>query len=114
MEAAGIEPAQRSPRIWVGDGVKEPRVRNDGKCARQGCNRPRPVAVLTGKKLGELRRYAGAQIELDPFCSSACCRVFHGCPIPGDEDPVATELRSEAGRRGKDAGPLSHGRRMAA
>src|SRR5690242_4020785 len=94
---------------------RDPAVRKDGRCARQGCNRMRPIAVLTGKKRRELIRYAGAfQLERDPFCSSRCARAFHGCSLASEEDLDAAEARSEAGRRGKAAGPLSTGKRIAA
>lgn len=95
--------------------MKDPAVRKDGYCARKGCNRMRPIAVLEGKKRRELIRYAGAfQLEHDPFCSSRCCRAFHGTSLASEEDLDAAELRSEAGRRGKAAGPLSNGQRIAA
>ena len=96
--------------------VNDPRVRKDGRCARKGCTRMRPIAVLTGKKLRDLVRYAGqAQLERDPFCSASCARAFHGCPVDnGRFTAEQIEERSEFGRRGKAAGPLSQGQRIIA
>ena len=88
--------------------MSDPRVRKDGQCARKGCTRLRPIVALKGKQLRELKRYAGNQAEHDPFCSATCCRAFHGCSV--DDDPERAAQRSEAGPRGKLAGPLSHGR----
>lgn len=56
-------------------------------------------------------KYAGrAQLEADPFCSSTCARSYYGCPLDnGKFNEEQIEARSEYGRRGKDAGPLSRG-----
>lgn len=81
--------------------IADPPVRKDGVCARPGCTTKRPVAVLTGKKLAELRRYAGQQIEQDPFCSSRCARKWHGCPLDREEDEELVDRRSAAGRRAR-------------
>jgi hypothetical protein len=80
--------------------MPEPKPRKDGKCARPGCTRRLP-------RSRNAKRYAGDWLELDPWCSSYCCRAFHGVSIPGDDDIEMAERRSEAGRRGKQAGPLS-------
>lgn len=81
--------------------IPDPPVREDGVCALPGCTKPRPVAVLTGKKLAELRRYAGHQIEADPFCSSRCARKWHGCALDREEDEELVDRRSAAGRRAR-------------
>lgn len=81
--------------------TEDPKVRRDGRCARPGCRKPRPVTVLTGKKLRELRRYAGGQIDADPFCSSRCCRAFHGVALKGGDDPELSDKQSEALRLAK-------------
>ena len=95
--------------------MKDPRVRKDGRCARKGCTKMRPIVTATGKKRKELIRYAGAfQLERDPFCSSRCCRAFHGTSLASEEDLELSERRSELGRMGKDAGPLSNGQRILA
>ena len=85
----------------------DPRVRRDGRCARKGCDRKLPRSKRA-------KRYAGDWLELDPFCSSRCCRAFHGTSLASEEDLDAAEQRSKAGRRGKDAGPLAYGGRLAA
>ena len=91
--------------------MSDPRVRKDGQCARPGCTRLRPIVALKGKQLRELKRYAGNQAEKDPFCSATCARAYHGCPLDnGKFSEEEIEAKSEAGRRGKAAGPLSHGR----
>ena len=92
--------------------MNDPRVRKDGRCARPGCSKQRPIVSATGKKRKEMIRYAGAfQLERDPFCSSNCARSYYGCPLDnGVFTAEQIEARSEYGRRGKDAGPLSHGR----
>lgn len=54
--------------------IVDPPVRDDKKCAV--CGKSRNV---TKKK----RRYAGAAIDLDPFCSTKCCRAYHGAPSLG-------------------------------
>lgn len=89
--------------------VRDPRVRKDGRCARQGCTRLRPIVTAKGKTRREMIRYAGEfQLERDPFCSSRCARAFHGTTLVGDEDEAVADQRAEAGRRGKAAGPLSN------
>lgn len=88
--------------------MNDPRVRKDGKCARPGCTKQRPIVTAKGKKRKEMIRYAGAyQLERDPFCSSRCARAFHGCSLASEDDLEASERRSEAGRRGKAAGQMS-------
>ena len=80
--------------------MREPRVRKDGRCARPGCNRKLPRSKRA-------KKYAGDWLELDPFCSSRCCRAFHGCSLASEVDLDASERRSEQGRRGKEAGQLA-------
>lgn len=83
----------------------DPPVRADGSCAHPGCGQKRPIAVLTGKKLAELVRYAGhAQIEADPFCSTRCARKWHGCPLEPEEDEARVDSRSAAGRASRNKG----------
>jgi hypothetical protein len=50
----------------------DPPVRPDGTCAR--CGKPRHVNA-------QVRKYAGHQIDTDPFCSTACCRAHHGTTL---------------------------------
>jgi len=90
---------------------KDPRVRPDGLCAREGCGRRRPITVASGKKRAQLARYAGLrQLEEDPFCSTVCCRLYHGCPLPDNGcTPAQLEARSAAGRAGKARSGLSRG-----
>jgi hypothetical protein len=61
--------------------MPDPKIRKDGLCAREGCKEELPKPD-------------------DPFCSSRCCRVYHGCvDSVGDEEH---ERRSSAGRKGRD------------
>ena len=62
----------------------DPLARPDGRCVV--CLKPRKVSA-------QARKYAGAQLDLDPFCSSRCCRRWHGTELP--ETP-----QSVAGRKG--------------
>jgi len=55
----------------------DPKVRKDRKCARPGCNNP--LQQITERH----RRYGGAALELEPFCSSTCAREWHGTQIGG-------------------------------
>lgn len=58
--ATTIAAAERSPP------KKEPRVRRDGLCTV--CKKERPVV---------------AKKNLDPFCSSPCCRAWYGTSLQG-------------------------------
>ena len=80
--------------------VCEPRVRGDGRCARPGCNRKLPRSKRA-------KKYAGDWLDLDPWCSSRCCRAFYGCSLASEADLDEAERRSERGRRGKEAGQLA-------
>lgn len=44
------------------------------------------------------RKYAGVQLDLDPFCSVGCCRKWHGTELAlvGTEEQAAA--REELGR----------------
>ena len=90
---------------------KDPPVRRSGRCAC-GCGKLRPIVTAKGKARKEMIRYAGlAQLERDPFATSNCARAFHRCPLDnGKFSEEEIEAKSEAGRRGKAAGPVSHGR----
>lgn len=68
----------------------DPPVRADGRCVE--CGGPRKLTK-------QARKYAGVALDLDPFCSSRCCRKWHGCEI---EERVS-EARDEAARRSADA-----------
>lgn len=63
----------------------DPLVRSDGLCAI--CLKPRKVTE-------QARKYAGPQLDLDPYCSSACARRWHGCELAS----VSTEGQAESGR----------------
>lgn len=43
----------------------DPKIRADGLCARDECENELPVLD-------------------DPFCSNACCRLWHGVVFPND------------------------------
>lgn len=42
--------------------VKDPPIRADKKCARQGCHQKLPEIAIK---------------NFDPFCSTDCCRQYH-------------------------------------
>lgn len=72
----------------------DPPVREDGLCARPGCTKRRKPPATT--------RYATLQdFETDPFCSTKCCREYHG----GDELPPMglLEYVPELTRRQREA-----------
>jgi hypothetical protein len=48
----------------------KPLVRADGRCAQ--CLKPRKMPRAHHKSIDP------AVYELDPFCSSSCCRIWHG------------------------------------
>lgn len=51
--------------------MTEPERRTDGLCAREGCGKKLPEVTK------QMRKYAGNQIEKDPFCSAKCCRIVY-------------------------------------
>ena len=51
----------------------DPPVRADNLCAV--CESPLPRSKHS-------RRYAGVQLDVDPFCSTDCCRAYHDVPRP--------------------------------
>lgn len=68
----------------------DPPVRDDGLCAYDGCEKMRVVPKQT---------YATREEhEADPFCSTVCCRHYHGVEM-GAEAPG--ELRKQRGGRKK-------------
>jgi hypothetical protein len=53
---------------------KEPKVRKDGKCVV--CRKERRMPKTHHSSISM------AVYELDPFCSSTCCRAWYGAPVP--------------------------------
>lgn len=49
----------------------DPPVRRDGRCAE--CREPRNPRA---------NRYSGLAAQLDPFCSTGCCKAWHGLAEP--------------------------------
>lgn len=50
----------------------DPPVRNEGKCAREGCDKKR---TMPPKK----QRYMPLEVyEAEPFCSRQCCEKHYG------------------------------------
>lgn len=45
----------------------DPPVRKDGRCAH-----------CVGPRKAKPNRYSGLAATLDPFCSTGCCRAWHG------------------------------------
>jgi hypothetical protein len=60
---------------------KDPPVRDDGRCAQ--CGKPR--------RPERSRSYGGYAAEADAFCSTDCCRVWHGCEVGGHPSTGAEE-----------------------
>lgn len=79
--------------------ASEPAVRADGLCARPGCSSPLP-------RSRQLRKYAGAALDSDPFCSTVCCKLYYGLaahakapgPAKGWQDPEVVARRKEQQR----------------
>ena len=72
----------------------DPPVREDGRCALESCGKPRKLTKVA-------RKYAGEQLDLDPFCSAVCCRAFYGVVFAGfdvDLDEETSEARAKAPR----------------
>jgi hypothetical protein len=68
---------------------KDPRRRKNGTCAHRGCKRHLPE--ITSRH----RRYAGDALLLDPFCSTECCKEYHGVVITALE-PVGRKPKVAA------------------
>ena len=85
-----------------GDPVRpDPKVRRDGKCAC-GCGKP-----LVRSR--DVRRYAGAHLDVDPFASSRCCRKWHG--TLGEETQLQKAQRDRAEAAERNEGQQRWGRR---
>lgn len=52
----------------------EPAIREDGRCALDSCRK----AIKPPKR----RRDVPARLYEDPFCSTDCCKAFHGVATP--------------------------------
>lgn len=71
--------------------LSDPPVRADGRCAC-GCGRKLPRSK-------QVRKYAGGQIDSDPFATTDCCRAWHGCPRRTYSNSAEAEAaRAESGR----------------
>lgn len=55
----------------------DPPVRGDGRCAHCGGQRGRLPKAITQRNKAILAR----ELELDPFCSTVCCRSWHGTEL---------------------------------
>lgn len=75
----------RSTMVMLGD----PPVRPDGRCAC-GCGKSR----RTGR---DVKTYAGAQIDLDPFATTECCKRFHSVPFGVSDESEEMQERRRAG-----------------
>jgi hypothetical protein len=49
----------------------DPLPRRDGRCV-----------VCRKKRHPPAKNYAANEYITDPFCSTQCCRLYHGTPIP--------------------------------
>lgn len=85
----------------------EPKPRRDGRCARAGCAKK----VVRSKAV---RRYAGDQIDREPFCSTECCRRYHGCELASNVgvDDEVIEARKRGGREARQLFALATGGRL--
>lgn len=55
----------------------DPPLRKDRRCARKGCSKRLKVPAQT---LAAREVY-----ERDPFCTSVCCKIYHGVIADPDE-----------------------------
>lgn len=62
----------------------DPPVRPDGRCANPGCSNS--LQQITSRH----RRYGGAALESEPFCSRRCAEQWRGI------DPRATHTQDAA------------------
>jgi len=53
----------------------DPPVRADGRCARRGCHKLRKIPRSHHRAIDH------ALYELDPWCSTQCCRLYYGVPL---------------------------------
>lgn len=67
----------------------DPPRRADGRCAC-GCGKKLPASK-------EARKYAGAQIDADPFASSECCKRWHGVSWATTEEEDEVSARKARG-----------------
>lgn len=81
---AGPSPAPRAlKQLPIAPGLKlDPPSRPDGRCVV--CRKERKVTE-------KARKYAGAQLDMDPFCSTVCCRLWHGCELTNAGTAAQTE-----------------------
>ncbi len=72
---------------------RDPRVRSDGKCANK-CGKPlRTTPPKTMPKA--LRGMFLEALAGDVFCSTACCREYHGVPLSQPiSEPPAKRVRT--------------------
>lgn len=70
----------------------DPPRRKDGRCAREGCTKTirayRPPTKDVPKWVA----------DNEPFCSSTCCRAYHGFPIVAAEDEERIERQAVLAR----------------
>lgn len=53
--------------------MKDPPVREDGLC----------VVCLSERRPNRSAKYGRDEAERDPFCSTVCCRAWHGQQLTG-------------------------------
>lgn len=68
--------------------LHDPPVRRDQLCAV--CKQPKPV-IEDPKKI--------YRVDLDPFCSTRCCKEYHNC---------GTDSEHDMSRRGGDKNEILH------
>lgn len=69
--------------------LTEPRPRRDGKCVV--CKKERPM-FPEGDKRAKIYR-----VDLDPFCSTQCCKKYYGVGDHVVEDEPTTREKKERG-----------------
>jgi hypothetical protein len=72
-----------------GEAVTDPAVREDGRCARPGCDNQI-------SRTRDRYRYAGWHLEADPFCSTECCRTYYNVALR-DLQPQKSSQSEPAG-----------------
>lgn len=82
--AAGLKPDPKVRAVREGGRVVAV------KCALPSCGKLRRITKQSMK-------YAGVEVTLDPFCSTECCREFHGCELESID-----EGKSKGGKAGQE------------
>ena len=87
--------------------MNDPRVRSDGLCAE--CGKTRAAKRGAAGKAGDNAARIEPERLADPFCSSTCCRAFHGCDL--DTNRASSEGGTVGGQAAAAKYRAAHGGR---